>query len=352
MNPTQGWFESDDDYRNRVAQEADERTIEDSTGSAPSQGWFESDENYRNRITQESNAHRIEDSTGSAPSRAWFEDDESYQDRIAREANERTIEDSTGSAPKQGWFESDNDYGTRIRKVANEQFVENGTGSAPKQGWFEGDYDYRSRIAHEAREVRARDRSQVSPDDSASNSAAFTGSEGSASSGGISSSSDPSGWVFAFLIAVGFIIAAFLFWKTSDPRSAPDATFTGPVPIQSSPETPQSPPVYFFQNTLPGTYNMGKSMSQENSNSRHSPNGSTSSSSGKGIGGANTVDPTVGPNAHDAKPDGNAERDSPVANPPRSQSKLDTVVAPASIATSKSQQQKECIWFNNKYLCE
>jgi hypothetical protein len=53
MSPTKGWFESDEDYRNRVAREADERTIEDSTGSAPSRGWFESGEDYRNRVARE-----------------------------------------------------------------------------------------------------------------------------------------------------------------------------------------------------------------------------------------------------------------------------------------------------------
>ena len=55
MSPNQGWFESDDDYRQRVAQEADERTIEDSTSSAPSQGWFESDDTYSERIHREAN---------------------------------------------------------------------------------------------------------------------------------------------------------------------------------------------------------------------------------------------------------------------------------------------------------
>ena len=62
MSPKQGWFESDEDYRSRVAREADERTIEDSTGSAPLPGWFESDDSYRERIAREANEHRIEDS--------------------------------------------------------------------------------------------------------------------------------------------------------------------------------------------------------------------------------------------------------------------------------------------------
>jgi hypothetical protein len=39
----QGWFESDEDYRTRMTQEANERIVEDSTGSAPKQGWFENE---------------------------------------------------------------------------------------------------------------------------------------------------------------------------------------------------------------------------------------------------------------------------------------------------------------------
>ena len=72
MSSKQGFFESDDDYRSRVAQEANERTIENSTGSAPSQGFFESEESYRDRITHEANEHRIEDSAGSALNRPGF----------------------------------------------------------------------------------------------------------------------------------------------------------------------------------------------------------------------------------------------------------------------------------------
>lgn len=130
---------------------------------SPKQGWFESDNSYRKRIAREANERTIEDSTKLAPSRGWFESDDSYRKRIAREANERTIEDSTKSAPSQGWFESDDDYHTRIRKEANEQIVMGGTGSSPKQGWFEGDHAYRSRIADEAREVRATDASHSGP---------------------------------------------------------------------------------------------------------------------------------------------------------------------------------------------
>ena len=63
MSPNQGWFESDDDYRQRVAQEADERTIEDSTISAPSQGWFEADQDYDTRIRKEANEQIVNSGT-------------------------------------------------------------------------------------------------------------------------------------------------------------------------------------------------------------------------------------------------------------------------------------------------
>src|ERR1041384_358722 len=183
MSLTQGWFESDDDYRARVAREADERTVEQSTGSVPSKGWFESDEAYRDRIAQEANECRIEDSSGSAPSQGWFESDQAYRDRIALEANERTVEDATGAAPSQGWFENDDDYEIRIRKEANEHIVSGGTGSSPRQGWFEGDHEYRSRIAHEARDVRARERA-IPSDYGRCSSGGYAGSGSSGSSSG------------------------------------------------------------------------------------------------------------------------------------------------------------------------
>ena len=180
MSPKHGWFESDEDYRSRVAREADEHTIKDSTGSAPSQGWFENDDGYRERIAREANERTIKDSTGSAPSQGWFENDDGYRERIAREANERTIKDSTGSVPSQGWFESAENYDTRIRKEANEHIVTGGTGSSPKQSLFEGYHEYRSRIAHEAREVRARERSNSSSgSNSGSSTSPFQGSSSS-----------------------------------------------------------------------------------------------------------------------------------------------------------------------------
>lgn len=72
MGTKQGWFESDDEYQHRVAQEANERTIENVTGSAPSQGWLESDDSYHDRIAREANEERIREATGSAPSQGWI----------------------------------------------------------------------------------------------------------------------------------------------------------------------------------------------------------------------------------------------------------------------------------------
>lgn len=232
MSPQKGWFESDDDYRSRVAREADERTIEDSTGSSPSKGWFEGDDDYRERIAREANEQRIEDSTGSAPSKGWFEDDGDYRDRIHREANERTIEDSTGSSPSKGWFESDDDYDTRVRREANEQILKDGTGSAPKRGWFEGDHDYRSRVAHEAREVRTSARSDASAGRESDNSSSYSGSrsgnESGASSGGTSSDSS-GGVILAVVLIVGLVVAAISTHQdqTVDARG-PTLEFPGP----------------------------------------------------------------------------------------------------------------------------
>ena len=163
-----GWFESDDAYRERVAREASERTIEDLTGEAPSRGWFESDEHYADRIAKEASECTIEDSTGEAPSQGWFESDEHYADRISKEAHERIIEDLSGDAPSQRWFESDENYETRVRKEANETIVEQYSGEYPKKGLFESDHTYRSRISHEARELIANSEAQPSSDSSGS----------------------------------------------------------------------------------------------------------------------------------------------------------------------------------------
>lgn len=221
MTSNQGWFESDEDYRNRVAKEADEHTIEQSSGAAASQGWFESDDSYRERIANEANELRIENSTGSKPSQGWFESDDSYSDRISREANERAIESATGSAPSQGWFESDENYDIRVRKEANEQIIKNGTGSSSKQGWFEGDHNYRSRVAHEARLLRANN-GDGKRDTTAS--AFVTDSKSS-------TSTDRPGALIGVVIFIGILVSILFGLKTNN-QSKITNTVTTSTPNQ------------------------------------------------------------------------------------------------------------------------
>lgn len=158
------FFESDEDYHNRISQESDERTIAESAGSAPSQGFFESDQDYRNRISQEANECIIETSAGSAPAQGFFENDQDYRNRTSQEANERTIEKSSGSTPSQGFFESDQDYRSRINQEANEGTIQQFGGSAPSKRLFESRRDYRKRIHVEAREHKATTRTTSEKD--------------------------------------------------------------------------------------------------------------------------------------------------------------------------------------------
>jgi hypothetical protein len=153
--PSQGFFESDNDYRERIAREADERTIESNTGDEPKQGFFESDDDYRERISEEADESVIEAVTDDAPKQGFFENDDHYRDRISLEADESTIEDSTGDAPSQGFFESDDHYRDRVSVEADESIIEKATGDAPSQGFFESDDSYRERVAEEADEHRA-----------------------------------------------------------------------------------------------------------------------------------------------------------------------------------------------------
>lgn len=155
----QGFFESDDDYRDRMEREADEGRIERTTGDAPSQGFFESENRYEDRISREADEDTIEDSTGDKPSQGFFESDDRYTDRIEQEANERTIEDVTGDAPSQGFFESDDKYRDRIEREADESIIERATGEKPSQGFFESDDSYRDRISREADEHDSDDSS-------------------------------------------------------------------------------------------------------------------------------------------------------------------------------------------------
>ena len=234
---SQGFFESDDDYRERTSREADERTIEDSTGSAPSKGWFESDDDYRDRISQEADERTVEDSTGSAPSKGWFESDDDYRDRISQEADERTVEDSTGSAPSKGWFESDDDYETRVRREANEHSIEDDSGSSPKQGWFEGDHDYRSRIAHEARELKARQRAESPPDSDSGFSSSYDGDFGYSSSGSSGSSTGSGGAIIALLILAGIVVAVFAAFNSNSSSTSRQQSIDVPAPQTTAPVT-------------------------------------------------------------------------------------------------------------------
>jgi hypothetical protein len=155
--PNQGFFESNDDYRERISREADERTIENNTGDAPKQGFFEGDGNYRGRISEEADESIIEEVTDDAPKQGFFEGDNNYRDRISLEADESTIEDATGDAPKQGFFENNDDYRERVSVEADESIIEKATGDAPSQGFFESDDSYQERISEEANEHRASD---------------------------------------------------------------------------------------------------------------------------------------------------------------------------------------------------
>jgi hypothetical protein len=228
MSPSKGWFESDDEYEKRVAHEANEHIIENSTGDAPSKGWFESDDAFRERVEQEANERVVEDSTGDAPSKGWFESDDKYRDRIHKEANERVVKDSTGEAPSKGWFESDGAYDTRVRKTANERIIEDASGEAPSKGWFESDHAYRSRIAHAAREIRAGDRGDRSIEDDSSYDGG--GESGGGGGGGVMGS-------FVSKIVGGLIILWLLSfvvpWITNKIPSHP-----GPITYKPMTDTP------------------------------------------------------------------------------------------------------------------
>ncbi len=231
MGSGKRFFESDEAYRSRVDREANERTIENLTGSSPRKSFFESDDSYRDRISREANEHTVEKLSGSSPRKGFFESDDSYRDRISREANERTIGSSSGSAPSPGFFESKEDYEIRVRKEANEKIIERATGSAPRKRLFESDHDYRSRIALESREVRADSPASTSQDLSSSSSYPSTSySDGSRSS--------PGGCLIAILGVAGILM--FLGTMFSSSRD----TATRQVPPPTVRTEPQRPPTY------------------------------------------------------------------------------------------------------------
>ncbi len=214
MTPTQGFFESEADYKSRVAKEADERTIEESTGESPSQKFFESDESYRDRISRDATEKRITEAGGSAPSQGFFEDVDSYRSRIEREANERTVERASGSVPSPGFFEKRTDYEVRVRKEANEHTLRD-SGSSPRQGFFEGDHAYRSRVAHEARETRADQSPPFGCSDAPSVSRRSGGVSGRATPRSVSSSSSV---VWSVIVTFIVVFAAWQWLQSS--RSA------------------------------------------------------------------------------------------------------------------------------------
>lgn len=149
------FWESDREYAGRVNQEANEKVIEESTGSAPSKRFWEGDSDYRGRISREANELTIEKSTGNAPSQRFWESDDHYRGRISLAAHEAIISNSSGSSPSQRLWESDDAYRSRISREANELTIQNVTGTNPTKGFFESESKFRRRIYVQARELRA-----------------------------------------------------------------------------------------------------------------------------------------------------------------------------------------------------
>ena len=202
-------------------------------------GFFETEDEYRSRTTQEANERIIEESTGSAPSRGFFESEEHYHSRINLEANERIIEDSTGSAPSRGFFESDEHYRSRLNQEANERIIEDSTGSAPSKGFFETDADYRRRIALEAREHQAEEHG--------SNTGGVTSFDaGSGSDYTVPASQQSGAHSRGWLWIVLSIVVIFGLWKaqdrefvgSSDPMASRTATMVLSTPIPKSEALP------------------------------------------------------------------------------------------------------------------
>ena len=241
-------FESDEDYAARMREEAAEKVIEDSTGSAPTRRLFESDEDYRSRVTQEANEHIVEDSTGYAPRQRLCENDRDYRTRVFEEANARVVEDATGSAPRKRLFEDDDDYRSRVFQESNEATIKEHTGSEPHQRIFENDGDYKRRVGLEAREFRARGdelhRSSLSGDGYSHDS---TSAEdyGDYPSSGTSSSS--SGGFIPLLVVIGIVVLIFTVVSGRHGQSAPAvAEQTSGEPEH---QTPQGPLVRPFVGT-------------------------------------------------------------------------------------------------------
>ena len=243
----QGWFESDDDYQQRMSREANEATVERLSGSAPRQGFFESDEDYASRITDEANSAVIEHYSGDSPRQGWLESDSDYRHRIAEEAHESTIESLSGSAPRQGWLEDSDDYRHRIRHEANAALLE-GLGEAARQGWFESDSDFRSRVSLAARELRAEqgwssdERSLGEGSGGGSYSSPYSGTAGSGGYSSGSSSSDGSSgiWLLVLgLLAIPIVLASI--GSQPPPQRATDVMYASPRAIPPAPQTGAAP---------------------------------------------------------------------------------------------------------------
>jgi hypothetical protein len=156
--PTQGIFESNEDYASRVEVYANETAIETSTGQPPSQGFLESSEEYGRRIREEARKEVIESSTGRPPSQGFLESSHDYRERLGVHAHEAIIAKATGQPPTRGWLESETQYRGRVGREADVATIERATGMPPKQGWFETDRDFRQRANVAANEHRAAGR--------------------------------------------------------------------------------------------------------------------------------------------------------------------------------------------------
>lgn len=153
-NPSQGFLESDEAYKERIATEERERNIELESGERPSQGFFESDESYRQRLRRGSYEADIRNGS-EEPKQGWLESDQDYESRIWLQSRESIIAKLQETRPSQGFFEDDATYRRRVSREADEAIIEHGNGRRPSQGIFESDKDYRDRIWQQARELRA-----------------------------------------------------------------------------------------------------------------------------------------------------------------------------------------------------
>jgi hypothetical protein len=117
---------------------------------------------HESDIIEEKEDETNEDNEEVYSRRGLFETDEEFRDRIALEEIEKLYEESTGSSPQQGFLEAADDYYERIRLEANELIIQKATGYAPKRSFFESDHEYRERIDQEVRELGAGEDGEAS----------------------------------------------------------------------------------------------------------------------------------------------------------------------------------------------